>query len=62
VGGNSGGRPRIGEVIAENLSEEKTLELIKKCLDYYSKNARTKERIPRFIQRIGSAEFKKAVL
>jgi NAD(P)H-nitrite reductase large subunit len=62
IGGNSGGRPRIGDVIAEKLSEEKALELIKKCIDYYSKNARTRERLPRFIQRIGIEEFKKAVL
>jgi NAD(P)H-nitrite reductase large subunit len=62
VGGNSGGRPRIGNVIAEKLSEEETLELIQKCLDYYSKNARQRERLPRFIERIGIEEFKKAVL
>ncbi|MEW6214509.1 MAG: NAD(P)/FAD-dependent oxidoreductase [Nitrospirota bacterium] len=62
VGGNSGGRPRIGDVIAENLSEEKALELTQKCLDYYSKNARPKERMPRFIQRVGIEEFKKSVL
>jgi len=62
VGGNSGGRPRIGDVISENLSEEKALNLVKKCLDYYSKNARPKERMPRFIQRIGIERFKKAVL
>lgn len=62
IGGNSGGRPRIGDVIAEDLSEEDALDLIKKCLDYYSKNAKPRERIPRFIQRIGIKEFKKAVL
>ncbi|MBM4140198.1 MAG: NAD(P)/FAD-dependent oxidoreductase [Nitrospira sp.] len=62
VGGNSGGRPRIGDVIAEDLSEEDALDLIKKCLDYYSKNAKPRERLPRFIQRIGIEEFRKAVL
>jgi NAD(P)H-nitrite reductase large subunit len=62
VGGNSGGRPRIGNVIAEKLSEEETLDLIKKCLDYYAKNANKRERLPRFIERIGIEEFKKAVL
>ena len=62
IGGNSGGRPRIGDIIAEDLSEEDALDLIKKCLDYYSKNAKPRERIPRFIQRIGIEEFKKAVL
>ena len=62
AGGNSGGRPRIGNVIAENLSEEKTLELVKRMLDYYARNARQRERLPRFIERIGIEEFKKAVL
>jgi NAD(P)H-nitrite reductase large subunit len=62
IGGNSGGRPRVGDVIAEKLSDEEALELIRKCIDYYSKNAKTRERIPRFIQRIGIEEFKKAVL
>ena len=62
VGGNSGGRPRIGDVIAEKLSDDEALALIEKCLDYYSKNARPRERMPRFIQRIGIEEFRKAVL
>jgi NAD(P)H-nitrite reductase large subunit len=62
VGGNSGGRPRIGNVIAEKLSEEQVLELIRKCLDYYSKNAKPRERIPRFIERVGMDELKKALL
>lgn len=62
VGGNSGQRPRIGNVVAENLSEEGVLLLLQKCLDYYGKNARTRERMPRFIERIGIEEFKKAVL
>jgi NAD(P)H-nitrite reductase large subunit len=62
VGGNSGGRPRIGDVIAEKLSDDEALALIEKCLDYYSKNARQRERMPRFIERIGIEEFKKAVL
>jgi len=62
VGGNSGGRPRIGDVSAEKLSDDKALALIEKCLDYYSKNAKQRERMPRFIERIGIEAFKKAVL
>jgi len=62
VGGNSGGRPRIGDVIAEKLSDDEALALIEKCLDYYSKNARHRERMPRFVERIGIEAFKKAVL
>ena len=62
VGGNSGGRPRIGNVVAEKLSEEQVLELMKKCIEYYGGNAKPRERMPRFIDRIGIEEFKKAVL
>jgi NAD(P)H-nitrite reductase large subunit len=62
VGGNSGGRPRIGDVIAKKLSEEQVLELLGKCLDYYAKTAKSRERMPRFVERIGIEEFKKAVL
>jgi NAD(P)H-nitrite reductase large subunit len=62
VGGNSGGRPRIGNVIAEKRSEAETLELIKRILDFYARNANQRERLPRFIERIGVDEFKRAVL
>ncbi len=62
VGGNSGGRPRIGNVIAENLSDDDTFELLQKCLDYYAKNSKPRERMPRFVERTGIEEFKKAVL
>ena len=62
VGGNSGGRPRIGNVVAEKLSEGQVLELIKKCIEYYGRNAKPRERMPRFIERIGIEAFKKAVL
>ena len=61
-GGNSGGKPRIGDVIAEKLNEEEVIELAKKCFNYYSANAKKKERTARFIERIGIDEFKKNVL
>lgn len=61
-GGNSGGRPRIGDVIAEDLSTEEVVELAKRCFDYYRNNAKPKERTARFIERIGIEEFKRAVL
>lgn len=62
VGGNSGGRPRIGNVIAEKLDDDGVIELLKRCIDFYSRNARPRERMPRFIERIGIEEFKKEVL
>lgn len=62
VGGNSGGRPRIGNIIAENLTEGEVISLLQRCLEFYAANARARERMPRFIERIGVEEFKKAVL
>ena len=61
-GGNSGGKPRVGDVIAEDLSTEEVIALAKKCFDYYRSNAKPRERTARFIERIGIEEFKKAVL
>lgn len=61
-GGNSGGRPRIGNVLAEGLNDDQVVELARKCFDYYIANAKPKERTARFIDRIGFEEFRKAVL
>ena len=61
-GGNSGGHPRIGDVIAENLTQEEVVELAKRCFEHYGANAKKRERAARFIERIGIEEFKKAVL
>jgi NAD(P)H-nitrite reductase large subunit len=62
VGGNSGGRPRIGDLIAEKLTDDQALVLIKECIDYYAKNSKPRERVPRFVERIGIEAFKKGVL
>lgn len=61
-GGNSGAKPRIGDVIAEKLTKEEVIDLAKKCFQYYADHAQKKERTARFIERIGIDEFKKAVL
>jgi len=61
-GGNSGGKPRIGNVIAEDLGTQDVIDLAKRCFEYYGSNAKQKERTARFIERIGIDEFKRAVL
>lgn len=61
-GGNSGAKPRIGDIIAEDLSSEEVIDLAKRCFDFYQNNSKGKERTARFIERIGIDEFKKAVL
>ncbi len=61
-GGNSGRNARIGDVIAEEVSEAEIVELIRRCLDYYCLHAKKKERTARFIERIGIETFREAVL
>lgn len=61
-GGHSGGKPRIGDVIAQELNTEEVVELAKRCFDYYGNNANPKERAARFIERIGIEDFKKSCL
>ena len=58
-GGNSGGRPRIADVLAEDVSKSEVLALIKKSLDFYRDNGKKKERTARFVERIGIEEIKK---
>ena len=62
IGGSSARRPRIGDLIAENLSKEKVLELIKRFLEYYSSHATKRERTARFLDRLGVEQVKEAIL
>jgi len=61
-GGNSARRPRIGDIIAENISDREVIDLAKKCLNYYATNGKKKERTARFIERTGIDALKEAVL
>ncbi|MFH0782024.1 MAG: NAD(P)/FAD-dependent oxidoreductase [Pseudomonadota bacterium] len=61
-GGHSGNRPRIADILAENLTDDEAIGLIDKCLLYYSTNGRKKERTSRFLERVGLDTFKEYVL
>jgi len=61
-GGNSGGRPRIGDVIAENVSDAEAVGLVRRCLEYYRDNATKKIRTARFVEKIGIETIKKFLL
>lgn len=61
-GGHSGNRARIGDIIGTNFADDEAIELLKKCIAYYSANGKKKERASRFIERIGLEEFKHQVL
>lgn len=61
-GGNGAGRPRIGDILGEGLSDEEVISLAKKVLGYYNEKARKRERTARFMDRTPLAELKRAVL
>jgi NAD(P)H-nitrite reductase large subunit len=60
-GGNSGGRPRIGDELAEDLSRQEAIDLVGRCLQYYRANAKKKERTARFMERSGVEAMRAAV-
>ncbi|MFA4859638.1 NAD(P)/FAD-dependent oxidoreductase [Methanoregula sp.] len=51
-GGNSGTRPRFGDLLAKNLSTDEVLDLVSRLLEYYRMHAGPKERTARFMERI----------
>lgn len=61
-GGNSGGRPRIGEVVAEGLSSEAAIALVDRLVEYYRQNGKKRERVARMVDRLGIEAVKAAVL
>ena len=60
-GGHSGRLARVADVIAEDLSDQQTIEMINKLVDFYSENAKKRERSCKFIERIGVEELKKQI-
>jgi NAD(P)H-nitrite reductase large subunit len=61
-GGNSGRRPSLGTVIAQDLSRGDALDLVHRLLEYYRANANEKERTARFLERMGFERIKSELL
>jgi NAD(P)H-nitrite reductase large subunit len=62
VGGNGGGKPRLSQEIARDLSTEQVLELIDKIIDYYKANAKPHQRLGAMIDKMGFEEFRTVVV
>lgn len=62
IGGNSGGRPRIGDVMAKDLSDDEARDLVRRLLEYYRDHGRPGERTARFVERVGLDAIRKDVL
>ncbi len=62
VGGSSARRPRIGDVLVEDLSGKSVIDLTKRFLEYYKNKAKKHERTARFVDRLGFENMKEAIL
>jgi len=61
VGGSSARRPRIGDLIRENLTAEQVIELVRQTLEYYREHAQERERLAKLVDRIGIEDVKDAL-
>jgi len=61
-GGNSGGRPRVGDIVAQDVSDVEAVALVQRCLEYYRDNVGKKLRTARFVEKVGIETIKQAVL
>jgi NAD(P)H-nitrite reductase large subunit len=61
-GGNSGGRPRIADLMGEGLDDEAAVALVDRLVEFYRVNAKKKERTARMVERLGIEAVKAAVL
>jgi NAD(P)H-nitrite reductase large subunit len=61
VGGNAGIKPRLGNLIAENLSYEEVLNLMGNIIDYFKENEDEK-RLGKFIDHLGFKKFSQEIL
>lgn len=62
VGGNAASRPRLAETLSEGLSPEEALAVCDRIVCYFKENGKKGERMGRFMDRMGFASFKEAVL
>lgn len=62
VGGNASGRPRIADVLAEDLSRQEAVELINRFVDYYGENSNKRSRTSMLLKKVGIDAVKAAIL
>lgn len=61
VGGCAGAKARVGQMLAENLSDEEAMLLADRVINYYKAHAK-KQRLGEFIDEVGFQKFKDEVL
>lgn len=61
AGGSGAKKPRLADVIDEELSDDQALGLIERIIDYYRDNANKNERMGKMMDRLGVDSFRSAV-
>ncbi len=61
IGGNGSARPRLADILVEDLSFETAEEMVAKVVDYYRENSK-RERLGRMVDRLGLDTIKQALL
>lgn len=61
IGGTSGIKPKLADILVQNISSEEVLPLVDKIVAYYKENARNHERIGAMINRIGFEKVKQDI-
>jgi NAD(P)H-nitrite reductase large subunit len=62
IGGNSGGNPRIGDILADGLTDEELVDMTRRALEHYRDNARKRERMAAYVERVGLETLQAALL
>lgn len=62
VGGNASGRPRIADVLAEDLTRSEVIELVGRFMDYYRDNSNKRSRSSMLLKKVGIDAVKAAIL
>lgn len=61
VGGKGGVRPRLGDRLITNISDDNILNVVDEIVNAYSKGATGKERLGEYIDKIGFENFKSSL-
>ncbi len=61
IGGNVGSKPRIGQELAADLSDEQAIAAIAKIVDYYQSEAKKGERLGKMLERVGMQPFQETL-
>ncbi len=61
IGGNGSARPRLADLLVEDLSYEDALQMVSRIIDYYKENSK-RERMGRMIERLGLSKVKEDLL